>query len=98
MMWKRGYFYLTEGFNQDVSSYLEYDVIMKIRRVDGVKESEAVLYKSRLKFEVPNKTRNNDLVSIINSALKRRGVKLIPTLNGEVIFFTNRTLNDKQHT
>jgi glycosyltransferase involved in cell wall biosynthesis len=92
MMWKRGYFYLTEGFNQDVSSYFEYDVALKLEELSGVKELELVLYKSRLKFEAPTSTRNYDLITIINSALKRRGVKLILALDGEVIFFTNRTL------
>ena len=92
MMWKRGYFYLTEGFNQDVSSYLEYDVALKLEELRGVNKLDTIVYISCSKPETDISTRNSDLVIILNSALKRRGVKLTPALYEDDLVFTNRTL------
>lgn len=97
MMWKRGYFYLTEGFDRDISSYLEYDIALKLEELRGVKMLDAIVYKSRLKLETHTCVRKNDLAIIINSALKRRGVNLIPSFNDEDIFFIKEPQYQTDH-
>ncbi len=92
MMWKRGYFYLTEGFNEDISSYLEYDIALKLEELRGVIKLDTIVYISCSKPETDISMRNSDLVIILNSALKRRGVKLMPALYEDDLVFTNRTL------
>lgn len=90
MMWKRGYFYLTEGFNQNITSYIEYDIALKLEELRGVKRLDDIVYISRSKAETDITISKIDLVSILNSAVKRRGVKLSPAIYGGDVEFTNR--------
>lgn len=89
MMWKRGYFFLTEGFNQDTTSYVEYDIALKLEELCGVNRLDDIIYISSSKPESDIRVRNIDLVSILNSAIKRRGTKLSPIIYGDDIEFTN---------
>ena len=73
MMWKRGYFYLTEGFNQDVSSYLEYDVALKLEEVCLAKEIRCIAYVRR---SCAKNSKADCMVRITNLALARRDIKL----------------------
>lgn len=76
MMWKRGYFYLTEGFNEYISCYLEYDIALKLEEICAVMRVNSVLYKHKAHIYKNNNEEWNALDEVINIALKRRGIKL----------------------
>lgn len=75
IMWKRGCFYLTEGFNEHISNYVEYDIALKLEEICVVRRVNFVLYKHKAHL-YKNNEEWNALNEVINNALKRRGIKL----------------------
>jgi chondroitin synthase len=74
MMWKKDYFLLTEGFNEDALHNPEYDIALKLEEITVPKEVNLILYKQKPHHHHHKEL--NDFNVAINTALKRRGIKL----------------------
>lgn len=88
MMWKKYFFFKTEGFNERLSSCTEYDIALKLEEVSCIKQLGYIVYKNRDFLNTKNQIKS--LINISNMALKRRGLMKLKAIscdeNGAIVF------------
>jgi len=77
MMWKKSKFILTEGFNENILYYTNYDIALKLEEVCKVKLLNVMPYIHKVTND-SNAVSDDygELMIIISESLKRRNIKL----------------------